>query len=57
MTDFDNGLPPAGTDVSEYNISSALIATADPVESEEGHIVGAAMETADGEYYDRNIFL
>jgi cystathionine beta-lyase family protein involved in aluminum resistance len=47
MTDFDNGLPPDGTDISDGSINSVSIATGELIESEGGRVTGAMVATGE----------
>jgi hypothetical protein len=44
MADFDNGLPPQGTDVSDDSINSVSIATGELIESEGGRVTGVVVD-------------
>ncbi|GHV39656.1 hypothetical protein FACS1894179_04890 [Bacteroidia bacterium] len=47
MANFDNGLPPQGTDVSDNSINSVSISTGELIESEGGRVTGALVSTGE----------
>jgi len=44
MADFDNGLPPETTDISDNSINAISIATGELIESEGGRVIGVMTE-------------
>lgn len=50
MADFDNGLPPQGTNVSDSEINSVLIASSEVTKSDTFNVSSVLLETEDVTY-------
>lgn len=53
MADFDNGLPPVGTDVTDNSVNGANISSSDAEQADERKIAGLFVST---ENTGRNFF-